>query len=1063
MTDIRDWLTSRNLESLSATLIKNEIDIDVLFDLTDDDMREIGLSLGARKRLRAAIDGARDGSGATVPAPRQKGGGAERRHLTTMFVDLVGSTALSGRLDPEDMREVITSYQNAVAGVVTRYEGHVAKYMGDGVLCYFGWPQAHEDDAGRAARAALEIVDAVSAIRAPTGEDLSVRVGVATGLVVVGDLIGDGAAQEEAVVGETPNLAARLQAVAQPAQVVVAETTHQLLGHEFETTGLGEIDLKGIGHPVFAWRVDAERSLESRFDSPTLDPVLPMIGRDHELGLIMERWERARAGEGQVTVLIGEAGIGKSRLTRAVIEEIRKGNYHRISYHCSPYHMDSSFYPLIQQLEHAMGFEEADTDAQKLDKLEANLRAADPRIFAELLHIDGTARYDPAELTPQQVRNRILEETSEEIRALTREKPVLFVVEDAHWIDASTLAVLEACLDKIVGERAMILITGRPTFAHSFGGHPIVAMLTLNRLGSDQTASILSRIAGGKSIPDELVAEIVARTDGVPLFIEELTKTILESGELRETKTGFELTGPLSRMTIPATLHDSLMARIDRLQPIKEVAQMAACIGRRFGRATLAKIAHISDAMLDDALAQLEQSELVFRSGVRPDAHYIFKHALVRDVAYESLLRTRRQEIHHRLVDVFEADPASPPELTAQHATEAGLTEKAVLLWAEAGSAAQARPAYDEAANHLNTALKMMGQLLERPEWREKELSYLVQLAQIYVAKEGYASAEASDAFAKAIERIDATESPELKVAIYYGTWIGPYIGNDIYKAIDLADRLVDEMASEASPIPRLISRRMRAATLIAVGRPRDALEDLAAADELYQSAQITDFSDKFAQDPGVQIWCYTLLAKWVCGDQQGARDIADRSMARARELNHANTLCYASLHDVTLSIWTGDLSRARQVNEEMRRVATDHDMSLWKLFVGLHDAVIACMADEPSAPARLDAVLEEYKASGGGLWTTFYLAEQAKAFLRAGEIEAAARSVKRAMVEMEETGERWAEAEHHRILGDIRRIEGDAASARQEYETAISVARSQEARSIEQRAANSLDSLQMS
>ncbi len=307
MTDIRDWLTSRNLESHSAILIKNEVDIDVLFDLTDDDMREIGLSLGARKRLRAAIDGARDESRPTVPEPRQKGGEAERRQLTIMFVDLVGSTALSGRLDPEDMREVITSYQNAVASIVTRYEGHVAKYMGDGVLCYFGWPQAHENDAGRAARAALEIVDAVSAIRAPTGDDLSVRVGVATGLVVVGDLIGDGAAQEEAVVGETPNLAARLQAVAQPAQVVVAETTHQLLGHEFETTGLGEIDLKGIGHPVSAWRVDAERSLESRFDSPSLDPVLPMVGRDHELG---QSWS---AGSAPVPVRTGDGADRRGR------------------------------------------------------------------------------------------------------------------------------------------------------------------------------------------------------------------------------------------------------------------------------------------------------------------------------------------------------------------------------------------------------------------------------------------------------------------------------------------------------------------------------------------------------------------------------------------------------------------------------------------------------------------------------------------------------------------------------------------------------------------------------
>jgi class 3 adenylate cyclase/tetratricopeptide (TPR) repeat protein len=1059
-SDLRKWLASRKLDTLEAVLVENEIDFDVLFDLTDEDLREIGLSLGARKRLRAAIEAARGDGDPAAAAEARQAGEAERRQLTTMFVDLVGSTALSGRLDPEDMREVIAGYQNAVARVVTRYDGQVAKYMGDGILCYFGWPRAHEDDAKRAARSGLDIVEVLRDIRAPTGEDLSVRIGVATGLVVVGDVIGDGAAQEEAVVGDTPNLAARLQSMARAGEVVVAETTRQLLGNEFETTDLGEIELRGIDPPVSAWRVDAERSLESRFDSHALDPVLPMFGRDHELALIMERWNRACAGEGQVTVLIGESGIGKSRLTRAVVDEVGQRDHYRIGYHCSPYHTDSSFHPLIRQLTHAMGFADADGVEQKLDKLETNLRAADPRILAELLQIDGAARYGPLELTPQQLRNRIMEETSDEVRALAREHPVLIVVEDAHWIDASTLAVLEACLDKIVDERAMILITARPTFAHGFGGHPIVGRLTLNRLGSDQTAAVLSEITGGKRLPDDLVAEIIARTDGVPLFIEELTKTIIESGELRETDTAYELTGPIGRVTIPATLHDSLMARIDRLQPIKEIAQMAACIGRRFSRAVLAEIARIDDRSLDDALARLERSELIFRRGTPSDTSYVFKHALVRDVAYESLLKKRRQELHRDLVDILEADPTSPPELIAHHATAAGLSEKAVLLWGEAGSAAQARPAYDEAANHLRTALSLVTRLLDRPDWREKELSFLVQLAQVYIAKEGYASKEASGAFAKALERVDATKSAELRVAIYYGTWIAPYIGNQLRKGLVLANRLVEDMAAESDPIPRLMSRRMRAANLVAMGQSRAALEDLRAAYDLYRSAKIADFSAKFAQDPGVQIWCYMQLALWLSGRRDEALDIADRALARARDLKHANTSCYAGLHDVTLSIWAGDVARARTVNEEMRTVANDHDMSLWKIFVGIHDAVVDCMADARGAPAKLDAVLDQYKANGGGLWITLYLAEQAKALLRAGDPSAAAGSVRRAMAELERSGERWAEAELHRIVGDVRLFEGDRASAERAYETAIAVAKSQDARSLEQRAARSLDLL---
>lgn len=1042
MTDLSQWLSARNLGALEATLSENEIDLDILFDLTDDDMRELGLSLGARKRLRVALDAAASGETSAVE-PARAGGAAERRHLTTMFVDLVGSTELSTGLDPEDMRDIITSYQNAVAGVVTRYEGQVAKYMGDGVLCYFGWPRAHEDDAKRAARAGLEIIEAMRGLRAPDGRELTVRIGVATGLVVVGDLIGEGAAQEEAVVGDTPNLAARLQAVAGPDQIVVADTTRQLLGADFEMAELGALELKGVGRPVAAWRVDAERSLVTRFEEGGLDPALPLIGRDHELGLIMERWRRARDGEGQVVVLNGEAGIGKSRLTRAAIDEIARGEHYRISYHCSPYHADSSFYPVIQQLTYAMGLSEADSASDKFAKLQENLRRADPRIIAEMLRIDMEAEMGPLGLTPQQVRNRILAETAEEVRALTQDKPVLIVVEDAHWIDASTLAMLEACLDRITGDRAMILITGRPSFVHGFGGHPIVSKLALNRLGAEQTADVLSRIAGGKDLPPELVAEITARTDGVPLFIEEMAKTILESGELRETETAYELSGPLSRVTIPATLHDSLMARIDRLQPIKEVAQMAACIGRHFDRAALERIARVDARTLDDALAQLEQSELVFRRGAPPDASYVFKHALVRDVAYQSLLKRRRQEIHARLVEVFEAEGAAP-ELVAHHATEAGQTAKAAGLWAEAGSLAQARPAYDEAANHLKVALAEAGRLLDDLVWRERELALLVQLAQVYIAKEGYASTEASEAFDKAMQRVAATESAELRVAIYYGAWIAPYIGNRLHRAYETANRLVDEMAEEADPVPRLISRRMRAATLISMGRSPEALEDLKAAYALYQEAEITDFSAKFAQDPGVQIWCYMQLAMWMCGNREGAWDVADRSMARARELNHANTFCYAALHDVMLAVWEGDVTRARNVTEEMRQIGTEHDMTLWKLFAGIFEAVIACMTDQPDGPARLDTALEAYRAAGCWLWAPLFLAEQARARLRAGDKAGAAAAVKRGLAEAEICGEHWAEPVLRQVLGDIRRAEGDLAGAAQAYKQAMAEARSQ-------------------
>lgn len=1059
MDTLTRWLTAHNLGNLEKTLIENEIDLDVLFELTDEDLREIGLALGARKRLRGAIDAAvTEEPPAGEPSQKVQSGDAERRQLTTMFVDLVGSTALSAQLDPEDMREVITRYQNTVAGVVTRYSGHVAKYMGDGVLCYFGWPTAHEDDAKRAARSGLQIVQAINGLVAPNGQELGVRIGIATGVVVVGDLIGEGAAQEEAVVGDTPNLAARLQNVAEPGKVIVSFTTRQLLGHDFDLQNLGPLELKGIQESARAWSVEAERSPERRFDQQDGDPVLPMVGRNHELALIMERWQRACNREGQVILLTGEAGIGKSRLTRAVIEEIQKGEHYRLSYFCSPYHTDSSFHPVLHQLTDAFSLSSENDAGQQLQKLETGLLSADPQVIAELLQIDTAGKYTPLQLTPQQMRNRILEELSKEVRALSRERPVLLVVEDAHWIDASTLAMLEACLDTIADERTLILITARPTFSHGFGGHPIVSKLTLNRLGADQTENILGKITGGKSLPVELVAEINSRTDGVPLFIEELTKTILESGELRETHDAYELTGPITHMTIPATLHDSLMARIDRLQPIKEVAQMAACIGRTFDRSALIKVSRLDDQTMDDALAQLERSELVFRRGTPPNASYVFKHALVRDVAYESLLKRRRQEIHHRLLDVFEADSTTPPEIAAHHAAEAGLNEKAALLWREAAGQAQARPAYDEASNQLRTALSLIGKLTDKPDWREKELEVLVQLAQVHIAKDGYASQEASEFFARALDRIDATENPQLRIAIYYGTWIAPYIGNRLHRAHELVSRLVKEMEQEPEAVPRLISRRMRAATLIAMGRPAEALEDLEAAYALYQSAQIEDFSTKFAQDPGVQIWSYMLLAKWQIGDVDGASSVADQALARARELKHANTVCYAGLHDVAMSIWAGDIDRIRSTNDEMRALANDHDMALWKLYVNIHDAIVGCMADEPGAPDQLESSLIEYKAQGCWLWITLYLAEKAKALLRSGDIEAAEATISRSFSEITATGESWAEPELHRIRGEIFLAQNDVGSAKIEFEAAISIAELQGTMSLYNRAKQSLD-----
>src|SRR5215210_7162546 len=563
------------------------------------------------------------------------------------------------------MRVVLHAYQNTVTGEIARVGGHVAKLMGDGVLAYFGWPLAHEDDAERAVQAGLAIVAAVGRLSTPAGEPLAARVGIATGLVVVGDLVGEGAAREEMVVGETPNLAARLQAAATPGAVVIADGTRRLLGEVFELRELGATQLKGFAQPVSSFQVLGRHWTSSRFEAQRSGRAMPMIGRDQELALVLERWRQAVAGEGQAVLLVGEAGIGKSRLIHAVLDAVVQGDHFALRYQCSPHHTGSALWPVIQQLGYAAGVEPADTEVVKLDKLEVLLRRGVHDIsqavplVAALLGVDPGERYPAHGLTPHQQRARTLSVLVEQLLGLARCRPVLMVVEDAHWIDPTTLELLGQTIDQIAGARVLMLLTSRPDNQPSLGGHPHVTRLTLNRLGRSPTEAIVARLTCGASLPRETLGEIAARTDGVPLFVEELTKAVMEA----------ETVG--TRVVVPVSLYASLMARLDRVPEVKEVAQVAACIGREFSYSLLSKVWLSSEAELRAALDRLAAAELIFRRGTPPEANYAFKHALVRDAAHESLLKAQRQKLHARIVQVLEeCFPEmvdAEPELLARH------------------------------------------------------------------------------------------------------------------------------------------------------------------------------------------------------------------------------------------------------------------------------------------------------------------------------------------------------------------------------------------------------------
>ncbi len=799
--DVAAWLRGLGLEQYEPAFRDNDVDGEVLPELTAEDLISIGVtSVGHRRKLLAAIaalgaEPSRDlAQRAATSAPISPlTSEAERRQLTVMFCDLVGSTALSARLDPEDLREVIGAYHRCCADLITEAGGFVAKYMGDGVLAYFGYPQAHEHDAEHAVQAGLALVEAAPQLTtAPTGQarglkahgvPLRVRVGIATGLVVVGDLIGAGAAQEQAVVGETPNLAARLQALAEPNAVVIADGTRRLLGNLFELKDLGARELKGIAGPARAWAALRASSAGSRFDAMHTTGLTALVGREEESELLLRRWSRAKTGEGQVVLLCGEAGIGKSRLTAALLERLAGEPHTRLRYFCSPQRTDSAFHPIIGQIERAAGLAYDDKPQAKLDKLDALLAQTstppeDAALFAEMLSLPNDGRYPALDLAPEQRRQRVLEALLSQLAGLARRQPVLMIFEDLHWIDPTSLEVLGRIVDRIKTLPALLIVTFRPEFDAPWVGQPHVTSLTLNRLGEREAAAIIVRLAGNQALPADVLAEIVERTDGIPLFVEEMTKAVLEAeseGAARRTVAAV----PSPALAVPASLHASLMARLDRLGPAKEVAQIGSAIGREFSHALLASVARKPEAELGLALDRLVQAGLLFRQGVPPQASYLFKHALVQDAAYGTLLREPRRALHARIAETLESQfseiAESEPEILAHHCTEAGLIEKAAGLWGKAGQRSLARSALVEAAAQLTRALDQIATLPGTPALRREQIKLQVALITPLIHVKGYAAAETKAAMEQArllIEQAEAlgepSEDPLLLFSVLY-------------------------------------------------------------------------------------------------------------------------------------------------------------------------------------------------------------------------------------------------------------------------------------------------------
>jgi predicted ATPase/class 3 adenylate cyclase len=989
-----------------------------------------------------------------------------------MFSDLVGSTALSARLDPEDLREVISAYQKCVAETVRRFGGFVAKYMGDGVLVYFGYPQAHEDDAERAVRAGLELVAAVGGLK--TGTALQTRVGIATGLVVVGDLIGAGEAQERGIVGETPNLAARLQGIAEPNMVVIAEDTRKLLGNLFEFEDLGAKDLKGIAEPVRAWAALRASSVEGRFEALHAAGLTALVGREEELELLLRRWSRAKTGEGQVVLLSGEAGIGKSRLTAALLERLAGEPHTRLRYFCSPQHTDSAFYPLISQMERAAGLAHDDTPQTKLDKLDAVLAQSftprqDAALFAEMLSLPNDGRYPTLELAPQQRRQRTLEALTTQIEALTRQSPVLMIFDDAHWIDPTSLEALGRAVDRIRTLGVLLIVTYRPEFEPPWIGRPHVTALTLNRLGEREISAMIDGVVGNKLLRASIRQDIIERTDGIPLFVEEMTKALLEAeseGDARRTAAAV----PSPALAVPASLHASLMARLDRLGPAKEVAQIGAAIGREFSHALLAAVVRKPEAEFNSALDRLIAAGLLFRQGVPPHATYLFKHALVQDAAYGTLLREPRRALHARLAETLESQFAAiaerQPELLARHCTEAGLIENAAGLWGKAGQRSLERSALVEAAEQLTRAVAQIAALPGTPTLRREQIKLQVALITPLIHVKGYAAPETKAATERArllIEQAEALgeppEDPLLLFSVLYSFWVANYVAFNGDAMRELAAQFLALAEKQGATVPLMVGHRLMGTSLMSTGDIAQGRTHYNQAIALYDPNEHRPLATRFGQDVGVAILSYRSRHLWLLGYPEAARRDTEHALKDAREIGQAATLMYALSHVPVTYILCGNNVAANARADEVVALADEKGALLWKAAGMMNQGCVLALTGKASeAVQMMTSGITAFRSTGATLWMPWYLSYLARAYAALDHFDDAWRCIGEATTAVETTKEKWCEAEIYRIGGEIELMspEPDAAKAGAYFERALAVAREQQAKSWELRAAMS-------
>jgi class 3 adenylate cyclase/predicted ATPase len=1079
-TDLAEWLGRHGLGQYAKSFAENNVEYPLLPELTENDLEKLGVSsLGHRKKLLRAIEAlteARQPAGATtsaskptvVPPSVEQHREAEFRQITVMFCDLVGSTQLSEKLDPEDLQKLIDVYRVECSTAIMRYGGEVARYFGDGVMAFFGWPRAHEDDAVRAIHAALEIVSGVMKISGPVA--LTCRVGVCSGPVVVGE-IGDSGTWSMDAVGETPNIAARLQNLAAPNTVVISESTKRLVSAAFDFQDLGLQHLKGVTEPIHLYGVLSAKNTASRFEAAHVGSLTPLIGRSSELSLLLDRWQKVKESDGQVIFLSGIPGVGKSRLLHELKSHIQQEPHVLLHHQCSPYHSQSAFFPIIEQIEQAAQLTAREADPDKLAKLKAYLPPSTDGslepvlLIAKLLSIPLENHLGLSGLTPQQIKNKTISTLVDMLLAFSVQRPTLCIFEDAHWLDPSSLELLELIISRIDHARVLVIVSCRPQFRPAWITHANTTMHSLTRLSHTEVKAMIRDLLRGGSMPQPLLDQIIEKADGVPLFIEELTNSML-SAPLR-TRGALQPTAQPALLRVPDTLSDALMERLDRVAPSRRLAQIAAVIGREFSYDLLSAASQIEASEMLSALSLLEEADIVYRVDISPVVRFAFKHVLLRDAIYDSLLRSKRQQIHADIAAILQRDfpelAENQPEVLGYHYQEAGNHQLAIRCWFDSGQRALAHSANVEAIANFRKALQLVNALPETPERIKQEIDIQLALGIPIIAVEGYASAETREAFSRArslCERLGNV--PEYFQALF-GLWGHSWMGGKNDDALRMADEFLSRSRALSEPVPLMMAHRVLGSTLLTIGDFQASAKHFEETIKLSAGKGKRPLYNLYMVEPQAASLLLLSWDLWFLGYPDQALSRVSEALALGQDLGHQYTVAFAHYMTSVVHLLRGDAARAFENAEKSFEMSQEQRFSLYEILSRIsRGRAVGELGRLGEARAEIALGLEEARRNGVGFMRPMMESWLADLHVKAGEKERALSIVEGALANIGDVAGRSWESELHRQRAHILLAVDPSklGEAESHLKKSIEVARGQSAKSLELRAATSLAEL---